>query len=218
MAAAAKDSPTPEPLSIRQPVRVAIGATILYLILLGFCYLAADNLIQNRGVSTASLVCSGVWLIIVIAVVWGFARQEGGFGQLLVHVLGNYSQKHFLQIETDSAGPIFSYGYHFFGGRFYYLRVALDGITSLSWSAGQGSHMSGRDLADWNVAIWFERSATRTPLEPNFPKRDTDLKIVGMSGSRSEIDAFGNDIVQFLRSAGLALEPDAEGRKFVARR
>ncbi len=64
------------------------------------------------------------------------------------------------------------FGYELFGRPFYYLRVEREWVVSVEMNTGQASHFAGRDMDDWQVALWYRAPnlsprtvGTRTPDE-----------------------------------------------------
>jgi hypothetical protein len=77
--------------------------------------------------------------------------------------------------------------------------------------------MSGDDVDDWSVAVWFATASVATSARPVDRRSALSLHLVGPSGSHGRIAELGRVLVAFLRSAGLPLIEAEGGAKFVRR-
>jgi hypothetical protein len=199
------------------PRRAVVAVSIVSVILIAFLsftlWLAIGNLLHPHGLRWIALACSATWVLIVTGVFAGLCYDAGGVRQQFIRMLGALSSRQFVRIELSASGePVLCLGYSIVGKNFYYRKVRLDGITGVSWNAGQGSHRVGKDLDDWNVAVWYESAAAQTKLSPWHRDRE-ELDIVGMDGPKESIEQLGRSLVDFLCAAGIELVPDVEGNK-----
>lgn len=74
--------------------------------------------------------------------------------------------------------------------------------------------MSGRDLKDWSVGVWY-RDLNWPAHKLHIGSRNEQLLIVGPHGSRAEVTAFGQQLVKFLKSAGVSLTPGRKEGEFI---
>jgi hypothetical protein len=204
-------------MHIPYPRGAAVAVSIVSIIFLAFLSLtlrvAIGHLLHPRASAAIVVACSILWIVIVIATFAGFCYDAGGLRQQLIRMLGALSSRQFVRIEPAASGqPLLCLGYILLGRNFYYRKIRLDGVTGVSWNAGQGTHRVGKDLDDWSVALWYESAAAQTKLSP-WHRDPEELDIVGMDGPKESIERLGLSLVEFLRAAGVALVPDVEGNK-----
>ena len=84
----------------------------------------------------------------------------------------------------------------------------MDKVESVDWRAGQASGMTGCDMDDWHVALWFDHDdPIKSEKERQWhPKPEQDVYIVGPTRRKKDTASFGMEFVGFLRQAGAALE------------
>lgn len=189
-------------------------ATLGYLIVLTCLVVAVFNLVRATMVPTVSLMASLLWIGLVVLVVSSNIRNEGGIGQYAINRLGLYSRRHFIRVTFDGRKADTIYvGYSLFGRYREYVTVRAKAISSLDWSPGQATAMSGRDMNDWHVALWYHHPDG--PQRKPFPGvRDEEVFMLGPSGSRARIEALGRQVVEFLVSVGVQLTPGKDECEF----
>jgi hypothetical protein len=202
--------PTARP-SILWPV--GCGTFVVFFVGLG-----VRNLRDWRATPTIALVASALWLLLVATMLAGACREAGGPHRLLLDAIGAIAGRHFVAIEREDGGqPLVCFGWRRLGWRVYHIKIRSDGIESVSWNAGQASAMSGDDVDDWSVAVWFATASVATSARPVDRRSALSLHLVGPSGSHRRIAELGHVLVAFLRSAGLPLVEAEGGAKFVRR-
>lgn len=73
--------------------------------------------------------------------------------------------------------------------------------------------MAGRDLNDWHVALWYYHP--EGPKRKPFPGvREEEVYIIGDSGPRAIVEAFGRQSIEFLKGVGVELKPGRDDREF----
>jgi len=191
-----------------------ILATLGYLIVLTCLVVAVFNLVRVTTVPTVSLIASLLWVGLVFRVVTSNIREEGGIGQYAINRLGLYSRRHFIRATLYGLQADTIYvGYSLFGRDRAYLTVRAKAISSLGWSPGQATAMSGRDMNDWDVALWYHHPDG--PQRKPYPGvRDEEVFILGPSGSRARVEALGRQVVEFLVSVGVELTPGKDECEF----
>jgi hypothetical protein len=188
-----------------------VGAYALLAFLLFFVSLAIYNLVHGDGIIPSTL-----WLLLVGAVLFGF-YSERGIQKIAIGILGAFACRQFIWAtrRVDGCNEI-QLGYQIFHRRFIYLSIPVENIERVHWSAGQASHVAGRDVDDWSVALWYEHGGVETSRRPQKRSRaDQEIYIVGESGRKDEAAAFGRRVVDFLRDAGTPLLPGKDDCTFV---
>lgn len=189
----------------------AIGMAIWYALVLMTIAIAVCNLLRAHQIPIASTIASVLWLGMVYLLVSMNLRKEGSIRQYIVNRLGAFSGRHFARILPGEGQTTWlAVGYRLWGRDFYYLHIETADLSSVAWHAGQGSGMSGRDLNDWRVLLWY-RDANR-PARKFYPG---ELLIVGPAGSRAEVPAFGQQLVKFLIESGVSLTPGRDDCEFI---
>jgi len=208
--------PDTEPyLELRVPHRGgAIRATLGYLSVLFFTLMATCNLFYAIRIPAIALAASLLWLLLIVWLVASSLRDEGGVKQYFVNRLGMYSAHHFVRADPNSrqANRI-CVGYVLFGRSHMYLAVEPDAISSIDWGSGQATALSGRDMDDWHVALWYHHP--NGPQRKPFPGvRDEEVFIIGPSGRKEIAETFGRHLVEFLSNVGVELTPGNNNREF----
>lgn len=159
---------------------------------------------------------SAVWLLVISTAVVGFIHTYGGVRRWLVRTSAAFIPRHYVWLDPHSSGtPTLTVGYRLFGKRLHLLQIGTDGIRSVEWSAGQGSDMSGRDLNDWHVALWFDVIALRSPLTSHFVHGSEGIDIIGPADSQSRTADLGRRFIAFLKTHGVTLIQMGEQPKFI---
>lgn len=191
----------------------AIASTLGYSLGLVLMLVAAGNLVYVHRIPTSASIASVLWLVIVSWIVISNLRDEGGIRQYVVNRLGAYSQHHFIRATPHDAANTISIGYVLFHRPLNFLTIGTTAISSISWDSGQATAMSGRDMNDWHVALWYRH--IEGPQRRPFPGlRDEEIFIIGRSGARSTKEIVGKQLVEFLLSVGLELMPGRSEREF----
>ena len=169
----------------------AVVATIGYSFVFICSVAAACNLVFIQYIPIVAMIASVLWLLLVSVVVVDNIRDEGGSRQYIINRLGLYSARHFVRATPEHDAQTISVGYLMFGRFLTYLIVDVNAISSIDWSAGQATAMAGRDMSDWHVALWYHHPDG--PQRKPFPGvRQEDVFLIGPSGSRAIVEAFGN--------------------------
>lgn len=187
---------------------------ILATIIAFFVAVAVYNLIHSAGLSTFESCGSIVWLIIVSLWIVVAYFEAGGLRQMTVNLLGMFAHHGFVQVERDQDGSeLICYGYEMFERRHFYFKVPVGLIARVHWSAGQASDVSGRDVDDWTVGIWFHPDGGPFTWTPDDWRTKT-LHIVGPHLPRRDATALGNALVKYLRDRGVRLDPTEKDCEF----
>jgi hypothetical protein len=191
----------------------AFAATLGYLFVLIFVLVAAGNLVYLRRIPIVTTLASFAWLFLVFWVVLTNVREEGGVRQYLINRMGIYAGHQFIRAEPFENAISISIGYLLFGQPLNYLKIPTSAISSIQWSSGQGTAMAGRDMNDWSIAIWYNHP--NGPRRKPFPGvRDEELFLIGPSGQKEKVEAFGKQIVAFLTRTGVELTVGRDDREF----
>jgi hypothetical protein len=189
-----------------QPFRAIIGRFLFEAFVCFFVVLAIHNLFNGVGI-----IASSLWLLLVGAVLFSFCKLHG-IGMLLTGALGAFARKQFAWAFPTAAGQTeIRFGYQIFGVRHFYFAPPAGNIESVNWRTGQASAMAGRDVDDWSVALWYDpRDTDKIPGKVKLRKLDQEVYIVGLSGPRNKVAAFGQKFLTFLSDAGVRLVPGRE--------
>jgi len=151
-------SPTRTELAIPKELGEIIAAAAMALVIVPFMCLTVYFAVQNLVVLRAP-ICSALWLLLVGAFFWALLTSFS-IRQLSLRISGIFALKEFLEAVSGEGEPTtIALGFQLFGKRFYYFRVSPKQIAEVRWSPGQASSKSGKDLADWQVALWLDRDA-----------------------------------------------------------
>ena len=185
------------------PPRVgAFAATLAYLLIATFVLLAAGNLIFLPEVSIVSALASVFWLLLVGGIVITNVLEEGGVRQFVINRMGIFAAQQFIRAEPNEKEFGISIGYVLLGRSFSYLRLPVTAITSVQWSTGQATALAGRDMQDWSVAIWYNHH--QGPRRKPFPGvRNEEVYLIGPTGEKEQVEAFGLQLVAFLTRLGV---------------
>ena len=184
---------------------------------LGFVALAIFNLTNFSTLTTFGVFAAIAWLALVAAVIWMFIHVDG-VRKFRVDFLGHYSRQHFVEAAQHQDGSTtICLGYHLFKRNWYYWNVKTSFIVSVNWSAGQATGMTGRDMKDWSVWMWY-RDPDKPERSTEFsPRANYDLYLVGPTRARDQTEQLGHQFVEFLRSAGLDMVATEKDTKFNVR-
>jgi uncharacterized membrane protein YhaH (DUF805 family) len=161
---------------------------------------AVFNLLSLRAMPLSDLAPSIIWLLLVFLLVGNACRKHGGVRRFTINWIGQFALQHMAEITWPDQGPaVLCCGYDLFQRRFYYFRVRCDGIRSVDWSTGQATSLAGRDMNDWQVALWFDREFVILHLD----HYDCNVFIVGLARRRQETETFGHLFIDFLRKAAI---------------
>lgn len=190
-----------------------IAATVGYAIGLLLFMVAAGNLVYATRISITAIVASVLWIGLMVVVITWNIWEAGGVRHYLINCLGNYSHRHFVRANppTGKAETVLI-GYSLLGRDWICLEVDSKAISTIEWCAGQGSALSGRDLNDWNVVLWYHPPRGKKIRYPSI--RQEELFIVGPFGPRSTVEEFGKQLVEFLIGAGVKLQPGRNNCEF----
>ena len=158
------------------------------------------------------MIAACIWLAIIVAYIYGvykydiygLHKQKGAFRQFCIDFLGHFARKQFVEsVHQDTGSAEIRYGFQLFGHRFFYFKVPLDKIESVSWGMGQDHR--------WSVDIWFDHDGAedqkRQIWSHNFHE-------VGPSRrSEKKTEAFALALVDFLCRAGATLVQDEDFTK-----
>ena len=188
---------------------------IWYALVLLSVAIAIWNLLRAHEIPITSTIASLVWLGLVYLLVSMPLRDEGGVGPYFINRLGAFSSHHFARIFPGKGQTSWlAIGYTLWGRDYYYRHLETADLSSVDWHAGQGSSMSGRDLNDWSVVVWYHDE--NRPARKFYPgARNEELLIVGPQGSRAEVTAFGQQLVKFLIESGVSLTPGSDACEFI---
>lgn len=193
---------------------IAAATTIGYLAVCMASVAAACNLLFVEYVPAISGITSVLWLLLMSWWVVDGVRDDGGMKQYFINRMGRYSKLQCVRATPEHHARTISFGYVMFDRFFTYLALDVSAISSVDWSSGQATALAGRDMDDWQVAVWFHPpDGARTKRFPGV--REEEIFIVGPSGPRASVEAFGQQLVEFLKAAGVRLSPGQDDREFI---
>lgn len=169
------------------------GATLV------LCLLALNNL--ARAPLSVGGVASVLWLGLVALYTAGGLVACGGLAGLARGALHLFSRVEF--VGLNGAGDL-QHGFVLWGQEFTLDSAPLGSLSSVRWSPGQASSMTGEDMDDWSVTLWFQGEE----LEPR-PWSDSPW-LLGSQGPGRATSRVGERLVAFLRRSGCGLRRDSE--------
>ncbi len=194
------DAPILE-LQVPKSKWAVFGAVIVTAFVLFFTVVALHNLW-----GWIAILPSTLWLLLVGVIVIDLIRSKG-INQIVVEILSAFSFREFIWAirQTNGQNEI-QFGNQLCGCRLVRFRIAVENIEHVKWSTGQASHIAGRDMNDWSVAVWYDHG-DRAKSERNKGWRfaDQEIHIVGPAGRKAEVATFGHSLLDFLRQSGANL-------------
>ena len=199
---------------LRVPYRSsAIAASIGYLFVLTLVSVAVSNLAFIRHIPVLTTLASIVWLLLVSWFVLNRVRDEGGVRQFVINRMGLYSRNQFVRAQTTDNGVSISIGYVLLARSLNYLTIDATSISSVDWNGGQATSMAGRDMKDWQVALWYYHpQGKKRQLFPG--EREEEICLIGQSGPREQVAVFGKQLVEFLTHIGVDFTPGRDDCEF----
>ena len=189
------------------PSRSAAGCALF-----GAAATLVISLFALNNLARAPLSVSGfasmLWLGLCALYTGVGLKASGGLAGLARGALHLFSRVEF--VALDGAGHL-HHGFVLWGQEFTRASVPLNSLTSVRWSPGQASSMTGEDMDDWSVAIWFRDEE----LEPD-PWGDS-LWILGSQEPAPDASLIGERLIAFLRQSGCGLRRDSECGYLVVR-
>tara|TARA_B100000809_G_scaffold221664_1_gene230093 strand:- start:744 stop:1412 length:669 start_codon:yes stop_codon:yes gene_type:complete len=176
---------------------------VFSLLLLFFGALACYYLVYSKAMPNYVVICATLYLLLVIAGVWCAALLQGGFRQYLMNKGATLASCHFVEISQGDGQKIACFGFSIRNRRYDQLCIPTCRIVAVSWGAGQGSESNGRQRKDWMVALWYHSPGARRWTGEGWSEEAALM--VGRGGSAAETAVFGQELVQFLRDAGVEL-------------
>ena len=192
----------------------AICATIGYSVVIAFTILGISNVLLFQSTQVVSIIASCLWLLTASWIIFENVRDAGGIRLYLVHLLRVYSKQHLVRAVPDHDAKTIAIGYLMFGRFLTCFTIDVSALASVEWNSGQATAMAGREMNDWHVALWYRSSSSQ--LKKSFPgMRQEEISILGPSGPRVSIEAFGKQLVEFLGAVGVELTPGRNDREFI---
>jgi len=147
-----------------------------------------------------------IWLVFVVPLILLDPLADcGGFRGLLIHILGSFSSKQFVEsIAHDSGegeGSAIRFGFQLLGRRMYYITVPLEKIQEVHWYPSQNPEF-------WIVSIWYDHNDPKKSLKKKsmgWRNTDQDIYCVGPASTRGITHIFGRELVDFLLRSGAKL-------------
>jgi len=154
----------------------------------------------------AAIVAPIIWLAFVSMGLWVSIKAEGGLRPWLIDLASNLVGRQFISVSDNTIPCQVHFGIEMCRHCFIQQKLFINEIESVEWNTGQASAMSGRDMNDWHVAVWFDHNdPMKSQKRRQYPKPDQELFIVGPSGRKQDTEDFALSLVEFFRSAGADL-------------
>lgn len=191
----------------------AAATWITTLFVLGTCGVALRNIMNWKSLSTSGwlgawpLAASGLWLVLVAALLWGIRSGCGSIGRSLLGLLGGFARREFLACYPgrDDSHRL-ARGFTFFGRRIVLDDIALDQLEQVDWNTGQASARAGHDVSDWGLFLWYRR------VDNGREK----IWHIASPGHKEQAYARGRELIDWLRRAGsVDLVPGKSDHVFV---
>jgi hypothetical protein len=185
-----------------------VWLSILTAVVIFFVFFAVFDLSHREAI-----IPSVLWLALVTFGIREEIKRTGSFRKFATEVGGALAGREFVEITSPGGQPAeIQFGFELFGRRHIQRAVLLDKVQTVQWRPGQGTAMSGRDMKDWSVALWFthDHPTERSPWKPG-----QYVHIVGPSRRREDTEILGLALVDILRSAGVPLARGHQETSFV---
>lgn len=193
--------------------RHVLSSIVGHALVLGTMWMAIRNLLHPEEWPVITLMASAVWLVLVLAFIREDIREAGSIKSFWIQQLGGYATESRIRVHPEAHAIRLSLGYVLLGRFLPYRQIHLEQMTSIEWNSGQASAMSGREMDDWHVSIWFKPSGKKP--EALFPScRKGGVFLVGPAGKKEEAEAFGTQLVNFLKQNGALLRPGERPHQF----
>lgn len=169
---------------------------IILIIVVVFGLMALHNILIWLAV-----IPSVIWLLFIGYFIIGECKRVG-VRTFLANVAGSLAPHHFLDYGNDelSGQRIVRYGFTIFYHAITQWQLPVSKITAVEWSAGQASGMSGRDMNDWHVFVWYKADESRVSRRPG-----ESCYSLTPARPRSITEADGKVIGDYLISVGAQL-------------
>lgn len=189
---------------------VALAAIIAF-----FVGVAIDNLNHWQALTLFASCSSVAWVLIVTFGLLAAIVEVGGVGRWLIQMIGVFSRRAFLEVVTkDEGSGLLRYGFTLAERRFFCLRINVARIGIVNWGPGQASDWRGRDMDDWTISLWCDRSDTPSTWDLR-SLHDKVGHTIGPHMSAADADSLGTDIISLLRDAGVELSPGSREHEYV---
>lgn len=191
-------------LSLKRPwhhlPRAILALGIAFLLFAIPTYAAIQNLVARDA-----MIRSSLWLLLVgFFIVVAFACETSPV-RMVIAVLGLLARNQFVEImkcadssdKTDLEDTDVAFGYRLLFFDLYYLKVSLDKVISVDWSAGQFADSTDEQAFGWLLWVRY-----KDKWDGKGWPSDYSLYEVGDGGSRQQVEALGRRLVAFLENAG----------------
>ena len=193
----------------------AVPVSIFSAFMAFFVAVAIFNLVHYELVSLFAIILSALWLLLVVFWIITFILEEGGLRLFVMNLLAKFSAHQFVEIVPQQGDdPIVRFRFTLLGCTFNHLQIRPAELAFVRWSAGQATGLTGRDMDDWHVTLWYNRK--RYKRGDDTDTREKLLHFIGPEGPKCEADALGGSLVDFFRSVGLELHPTKNECEFAA--
>ncbi len=217
---------------VRAELSIGHDSRVLHFVLSSIVVVGGVFSVLNlAGVSNwdpVPLVGSVLWLLFIWWIVRDGRKEAAGLGKYLLTVPGNVIGRFFAEIgaftETDKQ-PVVRFGFRLLGWKVVQRSIALSKIHAVKWDMGQASGMTGRDMNDWLVFLYYDHDKPaeserrrnwkiKTMPQWTHPFPDQDLICVGPAKRKEITEKFALKFVDFLRVAGVRLERSENENRF----
>lgn len=188
-------------LPIPKPCEEIGGAIFLFSFICLFIGLALANLLRGEAI-----LPSAIWLLLVGTGLVSGSHVEGPRG-LALDFLGSFAPRHYLwHLQTPEGSAVIGIGFTCVGYRLVRWAIPIGCIERISWTPGQGTAMSGRDVNDWSVGLWWRPGREEASHRPSGRFPCLEIVILGPASPRAQAEALGRTVADFLQGIGVPLK------------
>jgi hypothetical protein len=193
-------------MHIPKELEVRVLEIVVTSIVVIGCIYSVANLILVWLWNPIQMICSVIWLIFVATIIRDECNKAEGLRKWLINLVGNMFGRFFVEADlAEAREKTIRFGFDLLGRRFIQRKITIAAIGYVEWSKGQASSMTGRDMNDWSVALWFDTDPIDSPRRQWRKSSGQDVIVVGPAKRKVITEAFGLAFVHFLCAAGASL-------------
>ncbi len=196
----------------------AVFHFVFYTFVLSFVAVAISNLVDHESLPLYAIIASVLWLLFVAShIKWGI-QDDGGLRRFIINRLGNFSAHQFVEIIPQHGDDlILRFGFTLLERDFNHVQIRRAKLASVEWSSGQATSVAGHDMNDWQVGVWYDCKGSKRWFSASDYREEAGYG-VGPEGPKHEAAALGASLVEFFRSGGIELHPEANECEFATRK
>ena len=206
----------PCPHGFRALIGAVIGTGLLFGLLGGTVWLALTNIADFYHTPIKSILASLIWVGFV-GLLFGGLIYEYGAASIGMRWLYLFSQTRYLEIDYSHDCPRITFAFELLGRRFNRMVIQARAIKHIGWSWGQASSRAQKDMDDWSVCLRIRRKLVLPSNLDGAYRGAIIYYCIGPTAKKQVAENFGREVVEFLKQAGLEIEPDGIENRFRVR-